>query len=101
MSVMKRFRYRLEEMGLRFLAAVLPRLSRRQCMLLGEKLGALAFRLDARGRAVALGNLESAFGARYAHEQRKAIAKASYRNFARTMVDLFWAARLDQESWQD
>jgi lauroyl/myristoyl acyltransferase len=100
-SAFKRFRYLLEELGCRFLAALLPRLSRSACVWTGEVLGSLAFRLDLRGRSVALENLRCAFGERFTPTERSAIARASYQNFARTMLDLFWAARLDQSSWQD
>jgi len=57
--------------------------------------------LDSRGRAVALANLESVFGARYDRLQREEIARCSYQNFARTMLDLFWAVRLNRVNWQE
>jgi lauroyl/myristoyl acyltransferase len=68
---------------------------------LGEALGALAFRLDGRGRSVALANLECAFGDRFTAAERAGIARRSYQNFARTMLDLFWAARLDAQNWRE
>lgn len=98
-SLWKRFRYRLEELGCLSLAWIIPRLSRKVCVALGNSLGSLAFRLDRRGRAVALGNLECVFGERFDEAQRAEIARQSYRNFARTMLDLFWAARLDATTW--
>ena len=104
MSPWKRFRYRIEEAGCRLLAWGIPRLPRRVCVALGQAVGALAFRLDARGRAVALGNIESVFGERYSEAERRAMARASYQNFARTMLDLFWAQRLTPKSfrtWMD
>lgn len=91
----KCFRYRLEEIGCRFLAWSLPHLNRRRCVKLGILVGDLAWFLDRRGRAVALANLECVFGERYTAPQRRWIARLSYRNFARTMIDLFWAHRLD------
>jgi len=63
-------------------------------MKLGIVLGDIAFCVDRRGRAVALANLECVFGDRYTPAQRRWIARLSYRNFARTMLDLFWAAPL-------
>jgi lauroyl/myristoyl acyltransferase len=81
----------LEEAGARLLAAVLPHLHREQCVKLGIVLGDAAYFLDRRGRAVALANLECVFGDRYTVAQRQWIARLSYRNFARTMLDLFWA----------
>ncbi len=90
----KEFRYRLEALGCRLLMRGLPRLSRRGCLRLANGLGALAYLLDARGRGVALANLECVFGDRYTPAQRRALARASYRNFLRTMLDLFWARNL-------
>jgi lauroyl/myristoyl acyltransferase len=90
----KRFRYRVEELGCRFLAWWLPHLSRRRCVNLGLLVGDLAWFLDARGRAVALANLECVFGDEYNPRQRRWIARLSYRNFAKTMLDLFWAHKL-------
>jgi Kdo2-lipid IVA lauroyltransferase/acyltransferase len=94
MTFWKSFRHRLEEWGCRALAWGLPRLSRRACVRLGNALGALAFVLDRRGRAVAFANLECALGDRCPPSQRAQMARASYRNFVRTMLDLFWAAKL-------
>jgi lauroyl/myristoyl acyltransferase len=94
LSRWKRFRYRLEELGCRFLAWWLPHLSRQRCVKLGLLVGDLAWYLDARGRAVALANLECVFGDRYTPYQRQWIARLSYRNFAKTMLDLFWARNL-------
>jgi Kdo2-lipid IVA lauroyltransferase/acyltransferase len=73
---------------------VLPHLARRKCVKLGILLGDIAYFFDARGRAVALANLECVFGERYTPAQRRWIARLSYRNFARTMLDLFWARLL-------
>ena len=89
----KEFRHRLEELGCRLLMHGLPRLTRRSCLRLANGLGALAWLLDARGRGVALANLEGVFGDRYTPAQRRAIARASYQNFLRTMLDLFWMHR--------
>ncbi len=70
-------------------------------MRLGNGLGALAFLVDRRGRAVALGNIECAFGARFSRGQRIAMARASYQNFLRTMLDLFWAGALSPANFRD
>ncbi len=94
LSRWKRFRYRLEEAGCLLLEWLVPRLDRRHCVKLGLVLGDLAYFIDARGRAVALSNLECAFGDQYTPRQRRWIARLSYRNFARTMLDLFWAGPL-------
>ncbi|RYD60393.1 MAG: hypothetical protein EOP84_37035, partial [Verrucomicrobiaceae bacterium] len=100
MTRWKAFRYYLEDLGCRLLAAGIPRLSRRGCVRLGETLGNLAYLLDARGRAVALSNLECVFGDRFSPGERRTLAKASYRNFVRTMLDLFWSSRLTSENFR-
>jgi lauroyl/myristoyl acyltransferase len=86
----KNFRFRIEELACLALAAWLPRLSRQGVVKLANALGGLAFALDRRGRAVALDNLECALGDAYTVQDRVRIARESYRNFVRTMVDLFW-----------
>jgi KDO2-lipid IV(A) lauroyltransferase len=100
-SPWKSFRYQLEEAGCRVLVRLIPRLSRRACLRLANGVGALAFALDRRGRAVSLDNLECVFGERYTARQRARIAKSSYQNFARTMLDLFWAGRLDSQNYHE
>ena len=101
MPAWKEFRHRLEAWGCAFLASALPRLSRPACVRLGHALGALAFVADRRGRAVALGNIECAFGHHLAPAQRIAMARASYQNFLRTMLDLFWAGALTPANFRD
>ena len=101
MTVWKSFRHRLEEWGCRALARWLPQLSRSACVRLGNGLGALAFLADRHGHAVALGNIECAFGERFTSAQRAAMARASYQNFLRTMLDLFWAGALTPANFRD
>ena len=101
MTLWKSLRHRLEEWGCRFLALALPRLPRRGCVRLANGLGALAFLVDRRGRAVALGNIACAFGESCAPVQRMAMARDSYRNFLRTMLDLFWAGGMTPETFRD
>lgn len=84
-----------------WLARWIPRLSRRACVKISEGLGALAFTFDRRGRAVALANLEAAFGAKYDATARRKIARQSYQTFVRTMFDLFWAQRLTRENFAE
>ncbi len=100
MSSWKSFRYRLEARLCRLLARAIPRLSRRHCVKLSWVLGDLAYALDGRGRSVARENLACAFGDRFSPAWRRAITRASYRNFVRTMMDLFWAQRLTAETWR-
>jgi lauroyl/myristoyl acyltransferase len=101
MPPLKCLRHRLEETACRLLAGAIPLLPRGACVRLASALGVVAFWLDRRGRAVALANLECAFGDRFSPEQRWEIARGSYQNFARTMLGLFWAARLEEGTWRE
>ena len=99
-TLWKKFRYRLERGGIRLLAGVVPLLPRRGCVWFANALGAFVFALDKRGRQVSLANLEAAFGDSLTAVRRKEIARASYQNFARTMIDLFWAPRLNEKNFE-
>ena len=95
-----RIRHRLEWLGLGLLANLLPLLPRRVVVWVANGLSGLVFRFDSRGRAVTLANLEAAFGDQYTPAQRLKIARGSYRNFARTMFDLFWAKALTPKNYR-
>jgi lauroyl/myristoyl acyltransferase len=102
MSLWKKLRFQLEALGCRLLAWWIPRLSRSWCVRLANALGGIGFRLDRRGRAVAIANVECALGPGLSRERRIEIVRASYRNFIRTMLDLFWApalARPENRHW--
>src|SRR5450432_1561309 len=98
MSFWKKIRHRCEWLGCLVLARLIPLLPRHTCVTLANFAGTIACRLDAAGRRVALANLEAAFGEIYSEMERRRIACASYCNFARTMLDLFWSPRLRVEN---
>ncbi|MEY2480909.1 MAG: Kdo2-lipid lauroyltransferase/acyltransferase [Verrucomicrobiota bacterium] len=98
-SPWKKFRYRFEWLALAALAKLIPLLSRKACARCARIFGALAATFDRHGRRVALSNLEAAFGDRFSPTQRSTIVRESYQNFARTMLDLFWAPRLTRENF--
>ena len=64
-------------------------------------LGACAFHLDRRGRRIALSNLEAALGDELSPVRRKEVARESYQQFLRTMLDLFWVPRLTSENFEE
>jgi KDO2-lipid IV(A) lauroyltransferase len=97
----KKIRHRLEYAGVRLLARLVPKLSRAAAVRLSQWLGDLAFKVDRRGRAVALANLECAFGSAMSPARRRHVARLSYRTFARTMLDLFWSSRINEGNWRD
>jgi lauroyl/myristoyl acyltransferase len=90
----KKIRYRLEWLGVKALASLIPLLPRGACVVLARAMGAVTFALDGHGRRVTLANIEAALGDEYTAEEQLRIARASYQTFARTMLDLFWAPRL-------
>ena len=97
-SLWKKIRYRLEWLLCETLARFVPLWPRWFCVAAANALGTCAYFLDARGRSIAMANLKAAFGKRYSEAERQRIAAASYRNFARTMLDLFWSPRLRAEN---
>jgi len=94
MPFWKKIRHFFETALCRLLAWWIPHLTRRSCIHFANGIGTAAFMLDRRGRAIALANVECALGPSFTGGQRREIVIASYRNFARTMVDLFWAPAL-------
>lgn len=100
MTRWKSFRYRLEELGCAWLARQIPRLPRRGAVRLGHVLGRLAYLLDRRGRAVALANADCIYGDTLDARAKQALILSSYRNFARTMIDLFWGQRLTAKNFR-
>ena len=99
-SSWKSLRYQLEWLGVRLLAAIVPRLPRPVAVKFARIAGALAARLDLQGRRVALSNLEAAFGDRFSAAERARITRQSYQQFAGTMIDLFWSPRLTAENFR-
>ena len=94
MSRWKKYRHRIEAAACRLFAWWIPQLSRDFCVRFANGLGEIGFLLDHKGRAVALSNVECALGPEITPERRREIVRASYRNFARSMVDLFWSPAL-------
>ncbi len=99
--VWKQFRYRLEYIGCRLLAGLIPRLPRRGCLLLASGLGRLYYRFDRKARGVARENLRLTFGDTLDEGTDARVAKASFLNFARAMLDLFWAQNLTPANFRD
>jgi KDO2-lipid IV(A) lauroyltransferase len=95
----KRFRYRLEWLGLLLAAKLIPLLSRKTCHRLAQIGGGLMSTFDRHGYQVALSNLEVSFGDQFSSDERRKIARQSFQHFARTMVDLFWSPRLTRENF--
>ena len=95
----KKFRYRLEWLAVKAGGSLVPLLSRKFCFRLAQFVGGLAATIDQRNFRVALSNLEAAFGETLSAAQREEIARESYRQFARTVFDLFWTPALTSENF--
>jgi lauroyl/myristoyl acyltransferase len=97
--VWKKIRHRLEWAGLLVATKFVPLLSRRACYQLALTVGTLMSSLDRHGLEVALSNLEVAFCDRFTLAERKQLARESFQQFARTMLDLLWSPRLTAENF--
>jgi KDO2-lipid IV(A) lauroyltransferase len=90
----KRIRYHLEWAGLFLATKLIPLCSRKACYQLAQVSGTLLSFLDRHRYQIALSNLEVAFGDQLSVRERRRIARESFKQFARTMVDLLWSPRL-------
>lgn len=91
------FRQRLEYYALSLAIWVIQRLPYRLLQPLAFVLGAIVYAVDRRGREVALANLDAVFGSSFTMARKRAIARASYQNFGRTMLELFWSPNFTPE----
>jgi Kdo2-lipid IVA lauroyltransferase/acyltransferase len=67
-------------------------LPRKACLGLGRQLGSFLFRADRRHREIVLANLETAFGGELPLEERRRIARDSFRTFGQVLADTVkWA----------
>jgi Kdo2-lipid IVA lauroyltransferase/acyltransferase len=62
-------------------------------------LGALMSILDRAGYRVALNNLEVVFGDELSEHERRKIARESFQQFARTVIDFLWSPNLTRENF--
>ncbi len=90
------FRHRLEYLGLRFAGWAVRLLPFLWLSKASKPLGAVVYLFDARGREVAMQNLDAAFGESRTLTEKRRIAMASYQTFARTMLGLFWSPNLTE-----
>lgn len=91
------FRQRLEYWGLLVVGWVVRQLPLGCLSGISALLGSAAYLLDSKGRKVSMQNLEAAFGTTKDIREKKRIAEASYRSFARAMLELFWSPNLTPE----
>lgn len=94
LSLWKRVRHGIETFYCRLFAWFIPLLPRKSCVHFANGIGRIAFMLDWRNRKISLANLECVFGDSLTPAQRHYIARESYANSIRTLVDLFWSPAL-------
>lgn len=89
----RRMRHAVEAylFGLAF--RLIPRLPRGTVVGLAGGLGWLAWHLDRRDRRIALANLTLAYGSTLPDDEKRAIVRRVFRNFAQTALDYFWFSR--------
>lgn len=97
----RRLRCRIEHAGLSFAAWLIPLLPWSVLRAVSWLLGGLVYHLDRRGRSYALANLRMAFGGEKTPEEIRRIARDSYRQFGRTMLELFWARNYNRRTYRD
>ncbi len=97
-SAWKRLRYRLEWLGLRLAAALVPLLPQSFWISLSRVVGSAAFALDRRARRIAISNLQVAFGGKFSEAERHRVARESFQHFSRTMLELLWSSHLNSQN---
>ncbi len=93
-------RERLEFIGLSAAAWFVQRLPFAWLRAISKLTGAVVLAFDGHGRAVALANIEAAFGDKYTPKERIRIARQSYQTFGRTMLELCWSPNLSKVDWK-
>lgn len=79
-------------------ARLVPTLPLSLARHLADFAGWLFYLFDRRSRAVALANLEAAFGPEMSVQWRRQVTKRSIQVFARSFLELFWTPRLNREN---
>lgn len=92
------FRQWWEFAGLRFAGWLVRCLPIGSLVRVSGPLGSIACRLDSRGRRTSMENLDAAFGDSMGLREKRRIAEAGYRSFARTMIELLWSPNLNEKT---
>ena len=94
----KRVRYWIEWLLVSFFGRLVSALPLRLLQKIADVAGSLVYWADAKGRAVALANLEVACGSEFSVKQRRHIAKRSLQVFGRNFLELFWTTRMTKDN---
>ena len=94
----KKIRYWLEWFFVSRFAWLVPMIPLTVLRILADFAGTVFYLVERRSRAVALANLEAAFGDEMSKERRRQVARKSLQVFARTFLELFWTPRLNRKN---
>ena len=94
----KRARYWIEWLLVSLSAPLIPLMPLGLLRAISEFAASLVFVFDRKSRAVAVTNLEMAFGSELMPEQRDLIAKRSFQAFGKNFLELFWSPRLTSDN---
>ena len=95
---MKNVRYWLEWLFVSGFAWLIPLIPFGFLRVLADLAGSAFYLADRRSRAVALANLEAAFGSEMSPKRRRQVTRRSLQVFARSFLELFWTPRLNQKN---
>ena len=94
----KRWRFRLEALGVRTLVSLAPVFPRRWLRRTGMAAGWLAYYAVPAVRQVARANLNMVYGATRPPREKARIARQSCQNFVATLLTFFWSKRLNRQT---
>lgn len=97
----KRWRYRLEAIGVQTLANLAPVFPRRFLRQIGAGAGWLAYYAVPSVRQIARANLDMVYGTTVPACEKARIARASCQNFVATLLTFFWSKRLNRQTLTD
>ena len=95
---MKRARYWIEWLLVSLSARLIPLMPFGLLRAISEFAASLVFVFDAKSRAVAVANLETAYGSELTPKQRNLIARRSFQAFGKNFLELFWTPRLNRDN---
>ena len=94
----KRVRYWIEWLLVSLFARLIPLTPLGVLRAISEFAASLVYVFDTKSRAVAVANLEMAYGSELTPKQRNLIARRSFQAFGRNFLELFWTPRLNRDN---
>jgi KDO2-lipid IV(A) lauroyltransferase len=94
----KRARYWIEWLLVSIFARLIPLMPLGLLQSISGFAASLVFTLDAKNRAVAIANLETAYGPEFTPERRNLIARRSFQAFGKNFLEVFWTPRLTKDN---